>query len=86
MEILNLIISKLDWLALIIGTIGTILWSHNGKSAKYAAVLWFISSIIWVIYAYLNNLPTLGMRDAISISLYIYGMIKWMKPKDVKTE
>lgn len=67
-----------DWIALIIGTIGTVLWAHNGNLSKYAAVLWFFSSIFWIAYAYFESQTALGFRDFISVLLYLYGAYRWL--------
>jgi hypothetical protein len=75
-------IHALDWAALGVGTIGTILWAHNGKWAKYAAIWWLASSILWIWYASLNNLAALGARDLISVSLYVYGGWRWLLAKN----
>ena len=66
-----------DWMALLIGAVGTILWAHNGKLSKYAALLWFFSSIFWVVYAYFESKAALGARDFISVLLYLYGAYRW---------
>ena len=71
----------MDWIALLIGTIGTALWAHNGKSARLAAPLWLASSLIWMVYAYINGLSALGARDFISVSLYGYGIWRWCFPR-----
>ena len=70
-------IQYLDWAALAVGTIGTILWAHNGAWAKHAAVWWLASSCLWAWFAYANGLPALGIRDAISILLSVYGAWRW---------
>lgn len=72
-----------DYLALTVGTIGTILWAHNGKWTHYAAIFWFISSILWIVFAYTHDLPALSIRDAISIVLYLYGAWRWIYNKKV---
>lgn len=79
---LALTVEYIDWLALALGTIGTVIWAHNGSWSRYAAVLWLASSILWLIYAWLNGLPALGGRDAISIALYVYGGYRWLKNTD----
>lgn len=76
---LSLIAAHLDWLALFIGTIGTVLWAHNGRWAKYAAVYWLASSVVWMAFAWLQGLPALGVRDAISTALYVYGGWRWLR-------
>lgn len=71
---------NLDSIGLVVGTLGTIFWAHNGKMAKYAAVLWFFSSVLWILFAWKNHLTALGARDAISVSLYLYGGYRWLRP------
>lgn len=75
---MTLLTDYLDWLALAVGTIGTVLWAHNGAWAKYAAFWWLASSLLWIGYAYLKGLPALGARDLISVTLYIYGGWRWV--------
>lgn len=82
----SLISLNLDWVALCIGTLGTVLWAHNGKSASYAGVLWFVSAMIWIAYAYLNRLPALGSRDIINVLLYIYGAYRGLSKKKSPSE
>ncbi len=71
----------LDWLALAVGTVGTVLWAHNGRSARYAALWWLASSLLWMVFAWAKGLPALGVRDLISVVLYLYGGWRWLKPK-----
>lgn len=78
------LLAYLDWLALLVGTIGTVLWAHNGKLAKYAAVWWLVSSVLWMLFAYLKGLPALASRDLISVLLYLYGGYRWLKPRTEK--
>lgn len=75
------LLQYLDWPALVVGTIGTILWAHNGRGAKYAAVWWLVSSLLWMLFAYGKGLPALGTRDLISVVLYLYGGYRWLFPK-----
>lgn len=71
----------LDWLALATGTIGTVLWAHNGQWARWAAVWWLASSFLWVAFAWKSGLAALGVRDFISICLYMYGAWRWIRPR-----
>lgn len=82
---MNLLLSYLDWLALSMGTIGTILWAHNGRGAKYAAGWWLASSLLWMAFAYLKGLPALGTRDLLSVLLYLYGGYRWLLRKPEKS-
>ncbi|MCC5612417.1 hypothetical protein LC612_38355 [Nostoc sp. CHAB 5834] len=83
---MQLLLNHLDWLALAIGTIGTCLWAHNGKGAKYAAVFWMVSSLLWMTFAYFKGLPALGARDLISVLLYAYGGYRWLFHKKNRIE
>ena len=74
----------LDWVALAVGTVGTILWAQNGRWAKSAAVWWLGSSLLWMVFAWLKGLPALGARDCISVGLYVYGGWRWMRKPEVK--
>lgn len=71
-------LAHLDWVALAIGTTGTILWSQNGRFSKWAAVWWLVSSFFWVAFSWMHGLPALGLRDLISILLYVYGAWRWL--------
>lgn len=68
----------LDWIALALGTVGTVLWAHAGKQARWAAVWWLASSVVWIAYAYAMGLPALGLRDCLSVVLYLYGAWRWL--------
>lgn len=67
----------LDWAALLVGTIGTVLWAHNGPQARWAASWWLASSALWAAFAWTEGMPALGIRDAISVGLYVYGAWRW---------
>lgn len=73
--------NHLDYVAVAIGTLGTVFWAHNGSWARYAAILWLVSSLFWIFYAWLNGLPALGLRDLVSVSMYVYGGWRWLRPK-----
>jgi hypothetical protein len=74
--------THLDWIALLFGAIGSLLWAHNGRSAKYAALWWLLSSLLWMAFAWLNGLPALGMRDAVSVAATLYGCYRWLQPRN----
>jgi hypothetical protein len=76
-----MIIQHLDYAALVIGTLGTLLWAHNGRNAKYAAPCWIASSLLWIGFAWASGLPALGMRDFLSVCLYAYGGWRWLRPR-----
>ena len=70
--------NHLDWIALVVGAVGSFTWAHNGRSAKYASVWWFFSSLLWVMFAWVKGLPALGMRDALGLSTTLYGCYRWL--------
>jgi hypothetical protein len=70
--------NHLDWIALAVGAVGSFTWAHNGRSAKYASVWWFFSSLLWVMFAWVKGLPALGMRDALGLSTTLYGCYRWL--------
>lgn len=72
----DILFNNLDNIALVTGTIGTILWAHNGIGVKYVSVWWLVSSFFWVAFAYRKDLTALGIRDLISVSLYLYGFYR----------
>jgi hypothetical protein len=74
------VIVHLDWLALLVGAVGSFLWAHNGPSAKYASVWWLFSSLLWVVFAWLNGLAALGVRDVLGVGLTLYGCYRWLQP------
>lgn len=74
------VFQHLDWIALALGAIGSLLWAHNGPRAKYAALWWLASSLLWIAFAWAKGLPALGMRDVIGVSTTLYGCWRWMRP------
>ena len=78
---MNAFTNHLDWLALLVGAVGSFLWAHNGRSAKYASVWWLFSSLGWVMFAWLNGLPALGVRDALGVGSTLYGCYRWLQPR-----
>ena len=72
--------NHLDWLALLVGAVGSLLWAHNGRSAKYASVWWLFSSVLWVVFAWVHGLPALGARDALGVGSTLYGCYRWLQP------
>ena len=73
--------NHLDWMALVVGAVGSLLWAHNGRSARYASVWWLSSSLLWVAYAWLHGLPALGMRDTLGVGTTLYGCYRWLQPR-----
>lgn len=78
---LHTLANQLDWLALLVGAVGSVLWAHNGRLARYAAVWWLVSSVLWVVFAWLNGLPALGVRDVVGVSVALYGCYRWLQPR-----
>lgn len=70
-----------DWLALVVGAIGSLLWAHNGRSAKYASVCWLVSSLLWIVFAWRSGLPALGARDVLGLGATLYGCYRWLQPR-----
>lgn len=78
---MNYLAGHLDWIALLVGGIGSLLWAHNGPSAKYASVWWLCSSLLWVGFAWLHGLAALGLRDLLSVCVTLYGCYRWLQPR-----
>jgi nicotinamide riboside transporter PnuC len=78
---MQILANHLDWLALVLGAIGSVLWAHNGRRAKYASVWWLVSSLLWIVFAWLNGLPALGLRDVLGVSVALYGCYRWLQPR-----
>lgn len=62
-----------EWAALIIGTLGTILWSF-GKSQLTVSILWILSSMLWIVFAWVNGHYGLTARDTLSVIPYAIGV------------
>ena len=77
---MDLLANQLDWIALLVGAVGSLLWAHNGRSAKYASIWWLFSSVLWVAFAWVHGLPALGARDAIGVGSTLYGCFRWLQP------
>jgi hypothetical protein len=77
---MDLLTNHLDWMALVVGAVGSLLWAHNGPSAKYASLWWLLSSILWVVFAWIQGLPALGLRDAVGVGSTLYGCYRWLQP------
>lgn len=73
--------NHLDWLALVVGAIGSLHWAHNGPSAKYASVCWLFSSLLWVVFAWRSGLLALGARDILGVAVTLYGCYRWLQPR-----
>ncbi len=71
----------IDWLALVVGALGSLLWAHNGPAAKYASVCWLFSSLLWVAFAWRSGLPPLGARDLRGVAVTLYGCYRWLQPR-----
>jgi hypothetical protein len=78
---MNSLAHHLDWIALAVGAVGSLLWAHNGRSAKYAAVWWLVSSLLWIAFAWLHGLPALGIRDLLGVGVALYGSYRWLQPR-----
>jgi hypothetical protein len=78
---MNPLVNHLDWMALLVGAIGSFLWAHNGPSAKYASVWWLCSSVLWIVFAWLHGLAALGARDFLGVCVTLYGCYRWLQPR-----
>jgi uncharacterized membrane protein YfcA len=78
---MQILANHLDWLALFLGAVGSVLWAHNGRWAKYASVWWLVSSLLWIVFAWLHGLPALGLRDFLGVSIALYGCYRWLQPR-----
>ena len=67
--------AKLDRLALCVGRAETILWAHNGKSARCAEVWWLTSFLQGVAFACISGFKAVGLRDAQSVGLYLEAAV-----------
>jgi nicotinamide riboside transporter PnuC len=68
----------LDWIALVVGAVGSLLWAHNGRSAKYASLWWLLSSLLWIVFAWTHGLAALGVRDLLGVGVTLYGCYRWL--------
>jgi hypothetical protein len=73
------LVAHFDWAALAVGAVGTLLWAHNGSRARYAALWWLASSLLWLLFAWSKGMPALGLSYAVSVGLYVYGGYRWLK-------
>ena len=76
---MNLLI--LEYLALFVGPAGTILWSL-GKNQLIVSILWMISALLWIIFAFSNKHYGLTARDLIGVVLYAIGIYTYWKNKN----
>lgn len=79
----NYFLIILEWSALIIGTFGTILWAL-GKNQLLVSVLWLISAILWIFFAFINQHYGLGIRDFVGVILYLIGIRTYYKTLKIK--
>lgn len=68
----------IQWSAFVVGTVGSILWAHNGAWAKYAGAFWLVASLLWVWFARLSGVPGLAARDLVSILTALWGAWRWL--------
>jgi hypothetical protein len=70
--------SLLEWTALSIGTVGTIMWSLN-KNQLVVSSLWLVSSLMWIVFAQFNGHYGLTVRDALGVFMYATGIWTYTK-------
>ena len=68
----------LEYSALIIGTLGTILWAM-GKSQILVSILWLVSALIWIGFSLLNGHDGLAIRDVFGVLMYSIGIRTYLK-------
>lgn len=71
----------IEWVALCIGTAGTILWSL-GKNQLVVSLLWLFSAILWIAFAWKNGHYALTVRDILGIVLYAIGIQTYSRAKN----
>ena len=74
----------IEWLAVLMGLCGSALWSANTKYSKWAGVLWFLDSLLWIFFAGYYNHPGLLFNNIIMVLIYGIGISRWLYPKKVK--
>ncbi len=75
---INVVSLPLDWLAFGIGSIGTVIWI-SGRLKGLEGAFWFVSGLLWIVYAAKNGQDGLLLRDIFGVSLYAVGMINALK-------
>ena len=86
-----MILEMIEWTALALGTIGSILWSL-GRSQFIVALLWMGSSLLWIGFAISNGHAGLTLRDVFGFGFALVGVrTHWQnlragRPKPVATE
>lgn len=62
-----------EWGALVLGLIGSGLWSMN-KARLAVALLWASSSLLWIVFAVMNGHDGLMLRDAVGFMICAMGV------------
>jgi hypothetical protein len=72
----------LEWSAFALGTIGTIFWAAGFKWGGRSIEGWFWlgSSLLWILFASMNNHAGLAARDLLGVALYVFGIFKSFQP------
>lgn len=73
----------LEYSALTIGTIGTLLWAL-GKNQLIVSILWMTSALLWIAFALLHQHYGLTLRDLIGVILYSVGIYTYWKNSKTK--
>lgn len=74
----------LEYSALTIGTIGTLLWAL-GKNQFLVSILWMVSALLWIAFSLLHQHYGLTIRDVIGVTLYSVGIHTYWKNSKKKT-
>lgn len=75
--------SILEYSALAVGTVGTLLWSL-GKNQLIVSILWMISAMLWIAFALSNEHYGLTARDGLGVLLYAMGISTYWKERKVQ--
>ena len=77
------LVDFIQWLAFAVGTVGALLWAHNGPWSKYAAAFWIIASLLWIWFDRLSGLAGPAARDLVSIFITLWGVWRWLPSRRI---
>jgi hypothetical protein len=79
-----MLVEHFDSVAPVLSTMGSILWAHNGRFAKYTGLFWLLASLVWLVFAIYTKNLTLGGCQVFNILLTLYGCRDWLKAMTCK--
>lgn len=68
----------LEYSALITGLIGTALWAVK-KRPLLVAIMWLVSSLMWIVFAQMNGHVGLTIRDVVGVALCLLAIKNYFK-------